>query len=457
MSELKVGLLAIASIIAIAYMSVKITANQSGFGDYMKYRTVIKDASGIFPKTPIKVAGINAGRIVDIVLSGNEALIEFEVLEKVRITEGSKLRIKSVGFLGDKYLEIYVAPHSDKVIADGGFIEAIEGGGVESLVQDASDVMKDVKSIVSSLKESLVPVEGEPPVTKILNDVQDVVANAKDVAASLRNLVTGNEEKMNAVIDNLEAFTASLKYHLDQNQKESIVHDLRGVLSEITTMSQDLKDIVRDIKNGKGTIGQIVVKDEIADEVKSTLSSVQKIVSKVDAIRTELSLYSGVNSEYGGSTDGSLSIFPSPERFYLLGLATSDLGVEKKKRTTTITNGVESVQEERTLYRDTYRFNLQLGRKLHNWSFRGGLIESTGGIGVDYRFDPLRTIFTSELFDYRQGNGFNLRVMANIHIWNVIYGRLSVEDALNGNRSYSASVGLHFMDEDLKGLIGFFL
>ena len=106
MSELKVGLLALSAMISVVFMSLKITSNQSGFGDYTTYRTIIKDASGIFPKTPIKVAGINAGRIKQIELQDNSALITFEVLNRVKITTGSKLRMKSVGFLGDKYLEM---------------------------------------------------------------------------------------------------------------------------------------------------------------------------------------------------------------------------------------------------------------------------------------------------------------------------------------------------------------
>ena len=50
MNEFKVGILAITSMIALAYMSLKITSNQSGFGEYTEYRTIVPDATGIFPK-----------------------------------------------------------------------------------------------------------------------------------------------------------------------------------------------------------------------------------------------------------------------------------------------------------------------------------------------------------------------------------------------------------------------
>ena len=50
MSELKVGILALLTMASIVFMSLKITSFQSGFGEYINYRTILKDASGIFPK-----------------------------------------------------------------------------------------------------------------------------------------------------------------------------------------------------------------------------------------------------------------------------------------------------------------------------------------------------------------------------------------------------------------------
>lgn len=49
--------------VSVVVMSLKITQNQSGFGKHIEYKTILDDASGILEKTPIKVAGINAGEL----------------------------------------------------------------------------------------------------------------------------------------------------------------------------------------------------------------------------------------------------------------------------------------------------------------------------------------------------------------------------------------------------------
>ncbi len=456
MNEFKVGLMALVAMASVVYMSFKVTSNQSGFGEYVTYRSIIRDASGIFPKTPIKVAGINAGRIKNIELEGNNALITYEVLTKIKVPKDSYLRIKSVGFLGDKYLEIYVGK-GDKLIDNMGFIKAEEGGGVEALVKDAADVMKDVKVIVGSLKESLAPTDQEPPIKKILTDVQALVKNTKEATASLKNILSGNEKKFNKIISNIETFSTKLAFHIDEDKPDSAMQDLKHILGNADQLTSDLKSLVADIKAGKGTLGKILVEEEIADEVKETLAGVKKIVGRVDAIRTELGVYTGINTDYGSETTAQLKIFPAPERFYLLGITTSEFGPESEIHTTTILNGVESSEVEKKRKKDTYRFNVQIARKIHDWSFRGGLIESSGGLGIDYDINPWGTRFTAEVFDYREDLGVNFRLATEIQIWNVFYGKAAAEDILNDSRSATFSAGLRFNDEDLKGLIGFFL
>src|SRR5690606_130740 len=121
----------------------------------------------------------------------------------------------------------------------------------------------------------------------------------------------------------------------------------------------DLKDVVADVKGGRGTLGKILVEEDIADEVKETLAGVKKMVGRVDAIRTEVSIFTGANTDSGADSFAHLKIFPSPERFYLLGVATSEYGPEKETDTTRIVNGVSTSIIEKEKIRDKIRFDVQ--------------------------------------------------------------------------------------------------
>jgi phospholipid/cholesterol/gamma-HCH transport system substrate-binding protein len=450
MNELKVGLLALLTLASVVFMSIKITSNQSGFGEYIPYRTIIKDASGIFPKTPIRVAGINAGRTIEIALADNNAIITFEVLKKVTVTKDSKLRIKTVGFLGDKYLEIVVGESTER-LADNGFIPAEEGGGIEALVKDASGILKDVKVIIGSLKDSLAPPGQEPPMTAILQDV-------KESMAALKRVLTGNEENFNEIMANMEEFSADIAYQVNNRNSDSAMANIQDVLGNAKKVSADLQKIMADMKAGKGTMGKLLVEEQIADEVRQTLSGVRQLVTRVNNLRTEMEVYTGANTLYGAESNFGLRLYPSPERFYELGVVTSEFGVENESIINTNINGVQSTEVRSIQNKNTFLFNLQMGRHIHNWVIRGGLIQSTGGLGVDYELEDWGSKFSFDVYDYRDDIGPNLRFSAEHQLYNVLYGRIRVEDMVEeGFGSTTFSLGLKFTDEDIRGLLALFL
>ena len=456
MNEFKVGLLALASLISIAYMSLKITSNQSGFGDYVTYRTIIKDAAGIFPKTPIRVAGINAGRIKEIELSGNTALVTFEILERVQVKKDAKLRIKSVGFLGDKYLDIVLGEESE-ILDEGSLIKSHEGASLDKIIEDGSELVIEMKEIMKGIRSSVAPEGKKPPIGEILKETNKILSNTREVSESLRKLISGNEDRLDEIVQNVNELTYALNDEFDLNDPLSTRSKLRSVLDNADLLSANLKEITDNIKIGKGSLGRFVSDDRIADEVTTTLSGLNRIVNRFDLIRTEVGVFSGYNDAEGADTRAIVKIFPSPERFYLFGLSSSEFGPALQKETTTTTGGVETVSTEIEREQDVFRFDAQIGRKVQNLAFRGGIIESTGGFGIDYFFDADKVSLTLEMFDYRKNLGPNVRLRGDLRIWNVFFARVMAEDLANDSRNYSLLAGLKFNDEDLRGLISLLL
>ena len=456
MNEFKVGLLALASLISIAYMSLKVTSNQSGFGDYVTYRTIINDAAGIFPKTPIRVAGINAGRIKEIELSGNTALVTFEILEKVAVKEDAKLRIKSVGFLGDKYLDI-VLGQSVNTLKEGSLIKAQEGASLDKIIEEGSELVVEMKEIMRGIRSSVAPEGENPPIGEILKETNRILANTREVSESLKKLISGNEDRLDEIVQNVNELTYALNDEFDLNDPLSTRSKLRSILDNTDLLSANLKEISDNIKIGKGSLGRFVSDDRIADEVTTTLSGLNRIVNRFDLIRTEVGVFSGYNDVEGADTRAIVKIFPSPERFYLFGLSSSEFGPALQKETTTTTGGVETTSTEIEREQDVFRFDAQIGRKVQNLAFRGGIIESTGGFGIDYLFDSDRVSLTLEMFDYRKNLGPNIRIRGDFRLWNVFFTRIMAEDLANESRNYSLLAGLKFNDEDLRGLISLLL
>ncbi|HXH30406.1 MAG TPA: MlaD family protein [Bacteriovoracaceae bacterium] len=457
MNPLKVGLLTLAAMASVVVMSLKITQNQSGFGNHIPYKTIIKDASGIFEKTPIKVAGINAGKIKSIELQGSEALITFEILEDVKITPAAVLKIKSVGLLGDKYIDMDLGTGDGERLRAGSLIKTEGGEGFEAIAKDAGDVLKEAKEIARSVKESLKDEEGK-------NVLKAIIANIKDMTESLKRITTTNESKINEIVQNVRDLSEQLAYETDRYQKDSLMADLSKVgpiLDKADAAVADIRTIVADVKDGKGTVGKLLRDDAVVDQVSQTLSSVNRLVNRINNIEADIGLSTGGNSRTGSDTRFDLDIYPAPERFFRIGIVTNDFGPQAESRVDTYTsvgNGPESKISVRKVDRSDFKFNFQIGRRIQRYGLRAGLIESTGGVGFDYYFPDWGIRTGLEMFDYQKEAGPNLRAMAEIKIWNVLFARVAGEDLVSRDNHQSAtiSLGLRFSDQDLAALIGIF-
>lgn len=457
MNPLKVGLLTLAALASVVVMSLKITRNQSGFGKHIEYKTMLEDASGILEKTPIKVAGINAGRIKSIQLEGNKALITFEIIEQIKITPEASMKIKSVGLLGDKFIDMNVGSQQGERLQEGSMIPTTTGGGFDNLSKDAGEVLKEVKEIASTIKDALRDDEGR-------NVIKEIVSNINDMTASLKRITTGNEDKINKIIDDMEAVTAQLAHETDRYQKDSLMGDLAKVgpiLDKVDSAVSDLKIIVADVKEGKGTVGKLLRDDAVVDQVSQTLSSVNRLVNRITNIEADVALSTGANTRIGSDTRFDMDIYPAPERFFRLGLVTNEFGPELEKETETVTSvdgGDEVKTTKRKINRDQIKFNFQIGRRIQRWALRAGLIESTGGVGVDYLIPDYGIRTGMEMFDYQKDAGPNLRLYSEVRLWNVLFTRVAGEDLISkdGQQSATISLGLRFTDQDLAALIGIF-
>ncbi len=455
MNELKVGLLTLAAIASVVVMTLKITANKSGFGDYIEYKTIVKDASGLFEKTSIKVAGINSGRVKRIELYGSEALITFEMLEKIKITKNSKLQIKAVGLLGDKFLDIYLGDPNSQRLPSGSLVPSEGGSGFEDLTKDAGELVKEIKEVAILVKQSLKDEKDE-------NVLKKIIGNIDDLTASLKRMTEKNETKINDIISDVKNLTQQLSYETNRYEKNSLMSDLSKVgpiMDKADAAISDLKIIIADLKEGKGTVGKLLRDDAVVDQVSQTLSSVNRLVNRINNIEADIGLSSGINTNNGTDTRFDLDIYPAPERFFRIGIVTNNYGPELEEVKTTYTStggGPETDVKEREVNDSAFKFNLQIGRRIQRLALRAGLIETTGGIGVDYFFPDWGIRTGMEVFDYQKDAGPNLRLITEIRLWNVLFTRIAGEDLVskNGSQSATISFGLRFNDQDLAALIG---
>jgi len=108
-----------------------------------------------------------------------------------------------------------------------------------------------------------------------------------------------------------------------------------------------------------------------------------------------------------------LTIRPKEDKFYVLGLVANPRG--SLTVTDTSVGGVAPTRTE-TWERDKLLFTAQIGKRFKDIALRGGIFESTGGVGIDYfAFDDKLQI-TFEAFDFDSDRNAHLKTYAEYRL-----------------------------------------
>lgn len=216
---------------------------------------------------------------------------------------------------------------------------------------------------------------------------------------------------------------------------------------------------------GKGTVGRLVTDSQIADNIEQVSQDVGDFVGGIARLQTIV----GLRTEYNFLAQTfknyvSLRLAPRPDKYYLIELVDDPRGFREETRTVIRgSNGTEWRDEIRLS--EALRFTFMFAKRLGPFTGRFGVLESTGGVGLDLNLMDDRLTLSVDVFDTR--SNFYPRVRTRLAV--AVYGRLlwlvaGADDVLNqapataGGGAFADGffgAQLTFNDEDLKALLLF--
>ena len=462
-TEFKVGaftIFGIATLLGTAYM----LEGTSFFEKKEYFTSTLDNAAGVSARTPVRVAGVQVGSVTSIAVQKHGAIIEYEIDADIKIPTDSHLEIRSRGMLGDVYLEVERG-ESNKYLASGATIP-VEGdaGDIQKLIANMNNIAGDVKKITASLTEAL---EGSGE-----NNIKSMIRNMEQTAARIAQLVERNDSKISAIIDNISTFSDQLKkLSTDDNRKK-----IANIINNVNESSEDLKNLLNKVEKGEGTIGQLLVKDDTADEIKKTLSDIQETVNPFSGLHIGLEdrfEYRYINAKDNARFQNQFNVLfqTVPERYYLAGIVNGPYGRKVTETTANIDGSTVTEQKNTTENTWLWKFNFQVSQRLTflNANFLGirvGFFRSTPGVAVDIYTPHNMFIASAELYDingfpmasdptYGKRGPLNLKVYGNLYLTPHIYVTAGVDGLFLYKSPWPLfGAGLFFTDQDIMGVFG---
>ncbi len=490
-TEAKVGIFVVIGIAILTYMTFSIGNYRFGKEKGYTLKVKFKSMAGVDLKSPVKIAGVEIGKVEDIKLADNMAELTLRIIDGITIPEDSGAVVRGTGLMGEKHIEIVPgSPKAKKLTAGGEIVQTSSPPDMDQLFTQLSDVISDIKGVTSTLNKVFSGEEGK-------ESLRAIVENIRDVSANLNNALSGN--RLGRMIENFEAFSQDMKEISGQNREaisqtvanleefSKILKDRTPDISESLKVAADnlsdiikenrgnLKDTVENIKvasnklqdtldsitkvskkieSGEGTIGRLISEDVTYEKLNSTLTGLDNYFSKVQSFKFFID-YRGEFITKRDETKSylNLKIQPKPDKYYLLGIVDDPEGYRTTTDTVRTTNATtDTIHEEKTS--DRLKFNAQIAKRYYDLTVRGGIVESAGGVGADYHLFKDKAKVSFDAWDFNREPTPRIKVSASYDFFKHLFLIGGGDDLSNQDRrSAFIGGGIKFEDDDLKYII----
>jgi len=230
--EFKVGLFVVVGGVLLAGLVI-----QTGHF-YLKpgyrVRFVFNSVSGVDTGSPVRLAGVTIGEVKELqVVKNAEGVIQAEVHAWIRgdvsIAEDAAPRIATIGFLGEKYIDILAGTAGANNVGDGGVLVGRGSSGMEEVLASGKRLIDKMDYAMGHVNEVVGQTEfksafkgtfvnGEKVAKNFMEaseDMKDVAKSAKIILARMQDGegTVGKLLKEDKIAKDLEAFVADIKAH----------------------------------------------------------------------------------------------------------------------------------------------------------------------------------------------------------------------------------------------------
>lgn len=478
-TEAKVGLFITLSLFFLFGLLSQLSSFDNLFKKSYPIVAKINDGAGLKNKAKVKLKGVDIGYVDHVTLEHNDVVTYLMIDDGVTIPTDSKIMIAQDSLLGGKFLDIRpgqstesLQPHAllskeEKIssIADASTAADEAFKEIALLVKDLRDIFNsggkdDIQSTLANLREFselLASISNEDNQT-----IHDILTNTNSTInkfASMSDEITATSQEFKKVGAGVNKDLPAIMARIDNMTKylnhvsQTLDAKLPTAMDKFVTLEDNLNSVV---EGNKGNLSNALTSvDSFFSEGKETMNKVDKYLDSM--IKSELHVEMRSDEVYDDNgyskSHLNLTLKPDPTRYYILG-ATSGPSF---KTDSSYAQGYAGNQKHTA---GDFLLSAQYGKRFDDLLFRVGLIESQGGFGIDYFAlnDTLKV--STDLYDFNavndvRGDNLNLTATVRYQFFKHINAYLSGNNLLNNSaNSISLGLGISFVDNDLKNLLG---
>ena len=341
-SQLKVGLLVVASSIALALLVILM----SGPIDGLLHRRItiyarVTNASDLMPGAAVNLQGVMIGTVkrIRINTAYPNAPVEIRMLVSTQYIQAlhtdSVVTLDTVGVLGDTVVDIDSTHATGPLLADGDSMLVSQTPSIQDVVRSSQSTIVQINAILSRLQDLTDAINtGQGSLGKLVHDPKmynqavTALASLQRVAdqingghGSLGKLVNDDTfyNRTNDAVTHLDNITSAID--AGQGSMGKLMHD-DTLYNNLNQTAAKANQLLAQIQQGRGALGVMANDPQFARKLKDTVAQMDTLLARLNAgkgsagkLLQDPSLYDSSTQTLQGARDLLAAIRKDPRRY----------------------------------------------------------------------------------------------------------------------------------------------
>lgn len=264
--ELKVGIFVTFAILSILLFILI----QTRLGKWTGYEigVMFDYVSGLEIGSPVRVSGVRVGEVRKIEILYEEKpkiLVKLKITPGVKIGKNSKITIKTLGIIGEKYIEII--PSADKeFIKKGEIVQGENPLSVDKIANMGEEIATNLNKILSDI-------------SKLTGDkkIQDEIKNILSESNTALKKINSSFDKISVLVDELKETNKNINLFIETNSPE-LKKVLENTDNFLMVSKKGIEETLNDIRNFL----------EIKDKIEETMKSFSETSNEFKLVSSEI-------------------------------------------------------------------------------------------------------------------------------------------------------------------------
>jgi phospholipid/cholesterol/gamma-HCH transport system substrate-binding protein len=262
--EVWIGLFATMALLLL-FIGINFLKGDDLFTGRNTYYSILDDVKGLKSSAPVLFKGLKAGTVTDIELLPEKGLVlvTVEVSKKIKLTQGTSLRLVSTDLFDTKALQIDPGPSQAREHKDSDTLPALIAPSlIENLVGDLTPLKDKVETSLTNVNRILEALQTE--------QIRQSVENLNQGSRELGLMIQESRGPVRQTLQDLQQFSdtlAALKL------KQTVLQAEAALQSTALLMDQ--------VRNNQGSLGRLM-KDS------SLYYNLQQSAGSLDALLKDL-------------------------------------------------------------------------------------------------------------------------------------------------------------------------